>query len=192
MVRIGIFGGTFDPVHNGHLMLADAALAELQLDRLFLVPVAQSPFKPEDRPTGNGARVDLLRLAFDGRTGCAIDEQELRRGGASYTIDTVRDFHARHPEDALTCLIGADHVPTLPEWRDAEALARLARFAAVPRPGETPVEFPAPFRGIWLRGTPVEVSGSDIRARIRAGRDFQHLVPSAVAAAIKNLNLYAE
>ena len=91
MTHLGIFGGTFDPVHNGHLMLADAALSELQLARLYLVPAAQSPFKPEDTPTGNGARLELLQLAFADHDRCEIDPQELQRGGTSYTIDTLRE-----------------------------------------------------------------------------------------------------
>ena len=192
MTNIGIFGGTFDPVHNGHLMLADAALAELQLDRLSLVPAAHSPFKPGAPPAANGARMDLLQLAFVGCERCEIDPQEIRRGGTSYTVDTVRDYAARHPRAGLTCLIGADHVPTLPQWREAEALAGLAEFAAVPRPGEAPVQFPPPFRGRWLRGAPVAVAASDIRARVREGREIQHLVPPAVAGVIAKLNLYGE
>ena len=192
MTHLGIFGGTFDPVHNGHLMLADAALSELQLDRLYLVPAAQSPFKPEDTPTGNGARLELLQLAFADHDRCEIDPQELQRGGTSYTIDTLREYTARHHNATLTCLIGADHVPTLPQWRDAEELAELAEFAAVPRPGEAPINFPPPFRGHWLSGEPVAVAASDIRARVREGQEIQHLVPPAVAGAIANLNLYGE
>jgi len=191
MTHLGIFGGTFDPVHNGHLMLADAALSELQLDRLYLVPAAQSPFKPEDTPTGNGARLELLQLAFADHDRCEIDPQELQRGGTSYTIDTLREYTARHPNATLTCLIGADHVPTLPQWRDATQLSELAQFAAVLRPGEPPADFPAPFRGQWLQGQPVDIAASDIRVRVRSGQDIQHLVPAPVAGAIAKHQLYA-
>lgn len=191
MTHLGIFGGTFDPVHNGHLMLADAALSELQLDRLYLVPAAQSPFKPEDTPTGNGARLELLQLAFADHDRCEIDPQELQRGGTSYTIDTLREYTARHPNATLTCLIGADHVPTLPQWRDAAQLSELAQFAAVLRPGEPPAAFPAPFRGQWLQGQPVDIAASDIRVRVRSGQDIQHLVPAPVAGAIAKHQLYA-
>jgi nicotinate-nucleotide adenylyltransferase len=190
--RIGLFGGSFDPAHNGHVMLADAALAELALDVLYLIPAAQSPFKPDDKPVGGGARVKLLRLAFAGRENCKVDERELQRGGISYTIETVRDYAVRHPDAELTCLIGADHVPLLPQWREADELASLAAFAAVPRPGGVRADFPAPFRGRWLRGVPVDVSASDIRARAREGQPFEHLVPPTVAEAIRNLKLYAD
>ena len=190
--RIGLFGGSFDPVHNGHVMLADAALAELALDVLYLIPAAQSPFKPDDKPADNASRVQLLRLAFAGRENCEVDEQELQRGGTSYTIDTVCDYVTRQPEAELTCLIGADHVPLLPQWRKADDLAGLAAFAAVPRPGGVRVDFPTPFRGRWLRGVPVDVSASDIRARVREGQPFEHLVPPPVTEAIRELKLYAD
>jgi len=192
MTCIGIFGGTFDPVHNGHVMIAEAALSELSLDQLFLIPAAQSPFKPNDPPAGNGARMELLRRVFGGREDCVVDEQELQRGGTSHTIQTVRDYAARHPGAELFYLIGADHVPTLPQWREAQALAELAEFAAVPRPGKAASDFPSTFRGRWLRGMPMEVAASDIRARVRTGKEFKHLVPSAVAGAIAELKLYAD
>ena len=190
--RIGLFGGSFDPVHNGHVMLADAALDELSLEMLYLIPAAQSPFKPDDKPADNASRVQLLRLAFAGRENCEVDEQELQRGDVSYTIDTVRDYAARHPDAELTCLIGADHVPMLSQWRDVDGLAGLTTFAAVPRPGGATVDFPVPLRGQWLRGAPVDVSASDIRAHVRKGQPFEHLVPPAVAEAIRELTLYAD
>lgn len=190
--RIGLFGGSFDPVHNGHVMLADTALDELLLDVLYLIPAAQSPFKPDDKPAGNGARVELLRLAFAGREDCEVDEQELQRGGTSYTIDTVRDYSTRYSGAELTCLIGADHVPMLPQWRDFYELSGLTAFAAVARPGGATVDFPAPFRGHWLRGAPVDVSASDIRARVCEDQPFEHLVPPAVAEAIREMKLYAD
>lgn len=190
--RIGLFGGSFDPVHNGHVMLADAALDELSLDTLYLIPAAQSPFKPDNRPVGGEARVKLLRLAFDGRENCEVDEQELCRGNASYTIDTVRDYAARYPDAEMTCLIGADHVPLLPQWREADELADLAAFAAVPRPGVVRIAFPIPFLGRWLRGTPVDVCASDIRTHVCKNQPIEHLVPSAVAEAIRELKLYAK
>ncbi len=190
--RIGLFGGSFDPVHNGHVMLADAALDELSLEMLYLIPAAQSPFKPDDKPADNASRVQLLRLAFAGRENCEVDEQELQRGDVSYTIDTVRDYAARHPDAELTCLIGADHVPMLPQWRDVDRLADLIAFAAVSRPGEATVDFPTPFRGKRLSGVPVNVSASDIRARVREGQPFEHLVPQTVAEAIRELKLYVD
>jgi nicotinate-nucleotide adenylyltransferase len=190
MQRIGLFGGSFDPVHLGHLLMAQAAREELDLARLFFIPAAQSPFKPDSRPTPAPARLRLLRLALAGKTWCEIDEQEIRRGGVSYTIDTARDYARRCPDAQLYYLIGADHLPQLPMWRAAEELARLVEFVVIPRPGESETPFPAPFRGRWLTGYPLGVSSSQIRARVKAGLPISHLVPDAVAEAICNNRLY--
>ena len=119
MQRIGLFGGSFDPVHLGHLLVAQAARGELDLARLFLIPAAQSPFKPDRQPTPAPERLRLLRLALAGKSWCEIDEQEIGRGGVSYTIDTVRGYAGRFPGEAIFYLIGADHLPQLPKWRAA-------------------------------------------------------------------------
>lgn len=188
--KIGLFGGSFDPVHLGHLLVAQTAREELELARLFFIPAAQSPFKPDRVPTPANERLRLLRLALAGETWCEIDEQELRRGGPSYTIETVRDYKQRFPRAELFYLIGADHVAKLPEWRSAPELARLIEFVVIPRPGEIPVPFPSPFRGRILAGFPLAVSSSQIRTRVKAGLPVRHLVPAAVAEAIRNNRLY--
>jgi nicotinate-nucleotide adenylyltransferase len=189
-MKLGLFGGSFDPVHLGHLLVAQAAMEELGLDRLFFVPAAQSPFKPENKPAPPGERVRLLRLALAGICRCEIDEQELRRGGVSYTIDTLRDYANRFTNAHLFCLIGADNAAKLNEWREAGELAKLAEFVAIPRPGGAMANFPPPFRGRTLKGFPLGVSSSEIRARVRAGLPVDHLVPPLVAEAIGNNRLY--
>ena len=188
--RIGLFGGTFDPVHLGHTMVAQAALAEVRLDRLFIIPAAQSPFKPEQSPAPAADRLAWLRLAFADEPRCEIDAQEIERAGISYTIDTVRDYATRFPEAELFYLIGADHVPTLPEWRAAATLAAAATFVVVPRPGEPVADFPPSFRGTVLRGEPTAISASDLRERLRAGESIENFVPPAVAAALKTGHSY--
>ena len=190
MQRIGLFGGSFDPVHLGHLLVAQAAIEELGLDRLFFIPAAQSPFKPEIIPTAASTRLQLLRLALAGKTNCEIDEQEIRRGGISYTIETLRNYARRFPKTELFYLIGADNVAKLQEWREANELARLALFVVIPRPGQAPVNFPPPFRGRMLKGFPFDVSSSQIRARVKAGLPIDHLVPPFVAEAIRAAKLY--
>jgi nicotinate-nucleotide adenylyltransferase len=206
-LKLGILGGSFDPVHLGHLLAAQAAIEELGLDRLFFIPAAQSPFKPDSKPAPAAIRLQLLRLALAGRTNCEIDEQEIRRGGVSYTVDTLRDYRRRFPKAELFYLIGADHVAHLPEWRAPAELARLAEFVVIPRPGDsvwssgfsrsgppeggTPnLDFPPPFRGRWLKGFPLAVSSLEIRARLKAGLPIEPLVPPAVAEAIRNNRLY--
>src|SRR5207248_1511841 len=137
MVRIGLFGGSFDPVHLGHLLVAQAAREELHLDRIFFIPANESPFKPDRRLAPAASRVALLRLALCGNTYCEIDCQELERGGVSYTIDTVESYAARFPSTQLYYLIGADHVEQLGKWRKAPDLAGLLEFVVIPRPGGT-------------------------------------------------------
>ncbi len=188
--RIGLYGGSFDPVHNGHLLVAQTAIEELSLERLFLIPAAQSPFKPEQSPIDASERVRLLRLGFAGWTKCEIDLQEIGRGGISYTIDTVRDYGIRFPEADLYCLIGTDHLPLLPKWRDANALAKLTDFVVVPRPGEPTATLQRQFRIHALRGFPFALSSSQIRQRVREGLKIDHLAPRAVAEHIRNNGLY--
>ncbi|HXT39142.1 MAG TPA: nicotinate (nicotinamide) nucleotide adenylyltransferase [Candidatus Angelobacter sp.] len=190
MQSIGLFGGSFNPVHLGHLLVAEAAREELQLSRLFFIPAAQSPFKPGCALAPAEQRMQLLRLALAGRTYCEIDDQEIRRGGVSYSVETVRDYARRFPDARLFYLIGADHVPQLPKWRDADELARLVEFVVVPRPGGTTADFPRPFRGLRLNGFPLGVSSSQIRDRVKAGLPVDLLVGPAIAEAICNNRLY--
>src|SRR5439155_2837703 len=190
MQNLGLFGGSFDPVHLGHLLVAQAAREELSLTRLVFIPAAQSPFKPDRRPTPAKERLRLLRLALCGQDWCEIDEQEIQRGGVSYSIDTVRDYTRRFSGHRLFYLIGADHVPKLPAWREAEELARAVEFVAIARPGQAPAPFPAPFVGRMLTGLPLGVSSSQIRQRVQTGLPIDHLLPAAVAEAIRNYRLY--
>jgi nicotinate-nucleotide adenylyltransferase len=190
-MKLGIYGGSFDPVHLGHLLVAQAAVEELGLDKIFFVPAAQSPFKPDQKPAPDAVRLQLLRLALAGKTNCEIDDQEIKRGGTSYTIDTLRDYAKRFPGAELFYLIGADNAAKLNEWRSAAELAELAEFIAVPRPGGAPASFPAPFRGRALKGFPFDVSSSQIRGRVKKNLPIENLVPLAVAEAIRAANLYA-
>ena len=193
-MKLGIYGGSFDPVHLGHLLVAQAAVEELGLEKLFFIPTAQSPFKPDAKPAPDAVRLQLLRLALAGKSNCEIDDQEIRRGGTSYTIDTLRDYAKRFPGAELFYLIGADNAAKLNEWRKANELAALAEFVVVPRPGATgnssALNFPAPFRGRALKGFPLGVSSSQIRARVEKKLPVENLVPPAVAEAICAAKLY--
>ena len=126
-MKIGLFGGSFDPVHLGHLLAARAAREEAGLDRLYFIPAAQSPFKPDALPAPAAQRVRLLNLALAGDATAEVDDQEIRRGKPSYTIDTVRAYARTHPQAEFYYLIGADQTAQIPKWRDAEELARLRR-----------------------------------------------------------------
>jgi nicotinate-nucleotide adenylyltransferase len=189
-MKLGLYGGSFDPVHLGHLLVAQAAVEELGLDKLFFIPAAQSPFKTENQLAPAEIRLRLLRLALAGKMNYEIDDQEIRRGGISYTIETLGDYAKKFPSAELFYLIGADNISKLNEWRDAGELAKLAQFTAVPRPGEPAAEFPKPFRGKILNGFPIKISSSQVRARVKAGLPIENLVPSFVADAISAAKLY--
>ena len=189
-MKLGIYGGSFDPVHLGHLLVAQAAIEELGLDKLYFIPAAQSPFKPGKQPAPAAIRLQLLRLALAGKTNCEIDEQEIRRGGISYTVETLRDYSKKFPGAQLFYLIGADNAAKLNEWREPAELAQLTEFVVLPRPGGAAAVFPPPFRGRTLAGFPLGVSSSQIRARVRAGLPVDSLVPPFVADAIHAAKLY--
>jgi nicotinate-nucleotide adenylyltransferase len=188
--RLGLFGGSFNPVHLGHLLVAQAAQEELRLDRLCFIPAAQSPFKPDLDLAPPQVRLQLLRLALAGQSTWEIDDQEIQRGGVSYTIDTVRNYTRLYPNSRLFYLVGADHLPFLTKWRDAADLARLAEFAVIPRPDEPTAAFPSLFRFHLLRGFPLGVSASQIRDRIQSGHSVDWLLPPAVAETIFAQRLY--
>ena len=189
-MKLGLYGGSFDPVHLGHLLVARAACEELGLDRVVFIPAARSPFKPDRLPTPAPIRAKLLRLALQGSPWASVDLLEIERGGISYTIDTLRHFHAALPDAELFYLIGGDNAPTLPQWKDAAALATLARFVVIPRPGSPLPALPEPFLGGSLRGFPLGVSSSEIRSRVRTGHSIRFLVPDAVAEFIATNRLY--
>ncbi|MFM7213678.1 MAG: nicotinate (nicotinamide) nucleotide adenylyltransferase [Verrucomicrobiota bacterium] len=191
-MRIGLYGGSFDPVHRGHLMVAQAALEELALEQLIFIPTLQSPFKPDCRPADGSLRLRWLRLALAGQMRCKVDAIELARGEVRYTIDTVRSFVRRYPKADLLLLIGSDQVPHLPYWREAESLAGLVKFVVIPRPGYPSISLPLSYRLRHLRGWPMDISSSEIRMRVRSGLPVYHLVPKEVAEDFASLQPYQD
>jgi len=189
-MKIGLFGGSFDPVHLGHLLVAQAACEEAGLERLYFIPAAESPFKQGIALAPAAERLRLLRLALAGNANYELDDQEIQRGSVSYTIDTVRDYTKRFPAAQLHWLIGADNLELLGSWRAADELARTLEFLVIPRPGQPVAVFPAGFRGRTLKGFPLGVSSSQIRERVKAGLPVDHLLPPAVAEAVRNYHLY--
>ena len=159
-IRVGIYGGTFAPVHNGHVGIARQAIATLGLDRLIVVPAADSPFKTATPPGRAYDRLALVRAAFADVPRAVVDDREIRRGGVSYAIDTVREIAAENPGAELVFLVGADSVAGLPRWKDYDALVRLCTFRSFPRTPE---------------------SSTEVRRRLAAGEPVDDLVPPAVA-----------
>ncbi|MBT5928259.1 MAG: nicotinate (nicotinamide) nucleotide adenylyltransferase [Verrucomicrobia bacterium] len=188
--RIGLFGGTFDPVHSGHFLVAQAAMEEAQLDRLFFIPAARSPFKESSIPSSGEDRLKWLRLSLSGQSRFEVDSSEVQRGGVSFAIDTVRSYQSRFPDAQLCYLIGADHIEKLLLWREAVTLAESLEFLVVPRPGEKKASLPEPFKGSYLSGFPCQISASMIRERVRMALPISGLVSSFVEEDIVNRRIY--
>jgi nicotinate-nucleotide adenylyltransferase len=188
--RIGLFGGSFDPIHSGHLLIAMAAVEEMRLDKVYFIPAAQSPFKPRDLMASPQQRVRLLRLALAGKSHYEVDCQEVDRGGVSYAIETVSNYVRRFAGAELFFLLGADHLELLPKWRDAHDLAALIEFVVVPRPGLAVQSTPTGFRIHRLKGFSAAISSSEIRGRVQAGLPIDALVPREIAEAVREDGLY--
>ena len=197
MAELGVLGGTFNPPHIGHLVMVQEALAQLGLDPVLLMPVAHPPHKEAPEDPGAAVRLDLCRLAVAGEPGVEVSDLEIRRGGASYTVDTLRALHVRVPEHALTFIVGGDMAFSLPSWREPEAVLDLARLAVAEREElkrEAIVERLEPLnpgdRVVFFDMPRIDVTSSAIRDRVATGRPIRYLVPDAVAEAIRDRHLY--
>jgi len=190
--RIGIFGGTFDPVHTGHIEAAEAVRRSLGLDRMLLV-VANEPWQKEGlRPvTPAEDRYALVVAATEGHPGLEPSRLELERGGPSYTVDTVDELHRAEPGSDLVLVVGADVVADLPTWHDEARLRDEVTLAVVSRPGSPAAEPPPGWRSVAVPVAPVDVSSTELRERLADGRPVDGLVPEAVMRCIRRRGLYA-
>ena len=186
-MRLGVYGGAFDPPHLGHLVAASDACDALGLHRLLWIPSAVHPLKAVG--TAADVRLEMVRAAIAGDGRFAADDLELRRAGPSYTVDTLRALRAREARAELYFLTGADNLAELPRWREPDEIARLARLAVVSRAGDVlPAEPPYPAVAV----TRVDVSSTEVRRRVAAGRSIRYLVPEAVRAVIEREGLYRD
>jgi nicotinate-nucleotide adenylyltransferase len=199
MGHIGILGGTFNPPHMGHLVMAQEALDQLDLDRVVLMPVAVPPHKEAPEDPGAAARVDLCRLAVVGDDRLAVSTLEVERGGASFTVDTLRELHDLEPEHDLTFIVGGDMAQSLPAWREPEAILGLARLAVAEREGVRREDIARRLdplhdgdRVVFFDMPRIDVSSSSIRRRVAEGRPIRYLVPDAVAEAVAERGLYRQ
>jgi nicotinate-nucleotide adenylyltransferase len=190
-VRTGVFGGTFDPPHVGHLIAAADAFRELGLHRMLLVPAAEPPHKRGRAITPAPLRLEMVRAAIRGDDRFAADDLELRRAGPSYSADTLRELHERQPAGELFFLVGADQLRELPTWHRPEEVVRLARLVVLCREGTGLGERP-PYPAREVAVTRVDVSATEVRRRAARGESIRYLVPEPVRAIIEREGLYRE
>lgn len=187
-VRIGVLGGSFDPVTRAHILVAEAAADALRLDRVLLIPAALQPFKPEGPDAGPAARVSMLELAVEGHPRLAVDCREIERGGPSYSIETVENLRHDFPGDELFLLVGADAAREFARWRDASRIGEFVRVVALTRAGEAPPDSPHISQTITVPA--LDISASGVREAVSQGRTFEDLVPPNVAEYIRGHKLY--
>lgn len=196
-MNLGIFGGSFDPVHMGHLILAEQCREQAGLDRVLFIPAARPPHKPDIAQTPFRNRVEMLELALSGNPAFAIDELENERDGPSYTVDTLDAIHKR---DGVTpwLILGADSVVDLPMWYQPRRILELAGLLVVGRPGSPPPDIERLRTALGVDTvrmqtvvTPqVDIASREVRARVAAGKSIRYLVPRAVEAYIVEKRLY--
>lgn len=201
-MRLGMFGGSFDPVHYGHLLLAEICREECRLDQVWFVPAATAPHKRNKGHASDSQRLEMLRLAVAGQETFQVSDVEIERGGISYTVDTLQTIRAQRPTDELFFLIGADSLDDFHNWREPKTICQLATIIVVDRHGWQPVDlerfadFADPQRLEEIRKHRVEfplieISSTDIRHRAAAGKSIRFRLPRAVEKYIETNKLYA-
>ncbi len=196
-LRLGVLGGTFDPPHYGHLVLAENALAQLRLDRVLFAPAAQPPHKPQQPLTPARCRVAMVKLAIADRAEFVISRLDLDRPGPHYTVDMLGLLQDRRPKATLYFLMGGDSLAQMDTWQDPAGIVQQAQLAVMQRPGwETDVEALAEeIPGIrerlaWVDAPHLDIAGSDLRRRVREGLPIRYLVPPPVEAYVREHCLY--
>ena len=187
-MRLALYGGTFDPVHHGHLVMARDALEQLELDRVIFIPAGLSPHKLATIPASAALRREMLAAAIAGEPGFTMDDSELNGAGPSFTIDTVERVRAAHPPTQIYYLIGADNLRELHTWRRIDDLRRLVEFVVLGR-GETAGPDTGQFRTLSRR---IDISATDIRQRVARGESIRYLVPEPVRSIIAAHHLYQD
>jgi nicotinate-nucleotide adenylyltransferase len=202
-MRIGIFGGTFDPIHYGHLILAEQCREQGRLDEICFIPAPRPPQKAEDALTRFEQRVEMLALALAGNPAFRIDELEKERSGPSYTVDTLAELHRRHPAYEFFLLVGSDTLSDLPHWYEPVRLLALSGLLVAARPNNpvltaeqlrVQLHLPenVPLRLGVVETPQIDISSRDLRRRAGAGRSLRYFLPRAVECYIHDKRLYRE
>lgn len=198
-VRLGVFGGTFDPIHNGHLAVAEDALVKLGLDELLFIPAGEPWFKSDRRVTEACHRLAMVRLAVEGMPFFRWSDIEMRRSGPSYTVDTLAELIDEYAGADIVVVLGVDSLREIDRWHEPQRLLRMARVVGMARPGETldlqALEGVLPGvseRLTLVDSTQVDISGTEIRRRVAAGDSIRCQVPPSVEAYIRTHGLYLD
>ena len=187
-MKIGILGGTFNPIHIGHLILAEEAREKLGLDKVIFVPTYLPPHKDNSNIAAAASRLEMVRLAIKGNKQLAVSDIEIKRNGRSYTIDTIKEFKKAYPEESLYFIIGSDLLTYLNEWKDLNDIISMVKFVAATRPGYPLEKIPSYISTVAIRA--VDISGFEIRQCVRENKSFRYLVPDAVYKYILKKKLY--
>jgi nicotinate-nucleotide adenylyltransferase len=195
-LRLGLFGGTFDPIHLGHLILAEQCREACDLEQVWFVLAGTPPHKRGDR-TPVSHRQEMVRIAIAGHPGFEVSDLETRRPGPHFSVETLREVHRERPGDELFFLIGADSLVDLPTWRDPEGIARLAVIVVVNRPGIAEVDAaalpdfgPAANKLRSVSIPPIGIASQDLRRRLAEGRSVRYMIPRGVEVYIEAQRLY--
>lgn len=186
LTRIGIYGGTFDPIHHGHLILARDAAESLNLEKVIFVPAAVSPHKVDTLSAPGDARLAMIHAAIADESMFAVDDMELKRPPPSFTIDTIETLAARQPDAKLFLLVGEDNLAKLETWHRFQDLRAIVEFVELERSG---FRHDHSFRAVRRQ---IDISSTDIRNRVATGASIRYLVPAAVAEIIRARELYRE
>ena len=195
-MRLGLFGGTFDPIHVGHLILADQCRESCGLDRVWFVVAGEPPHKRGDR-TAVAHRLEMARIAAAGHPSFAVSEIEATRPGPHYSVETLESVRRERPDDELFFLIGADSLNDLPNWREPGRIAQLATIVVVNRPGiegdrpcRSPCSAPAQVQSVTI--PPIGIASTNLRKRVKEGKSIRYMVPRGVEAYIEAQGLYRD
>ncbi|WDQ19408.1 nicotinate (nicotinamide) nucleotide adenylyltransferase [Rhodopirellula sp. P2] len=198
---IGILGGSFDPVHVGHLWMAESALEQLPIEHVRWIPTATSPLKPHGPVASNEHRLQMLRLALSGQTGHVVDDWELRQDSVSYTLLTLEHLQEQFPDRPLHLIIGADSLASFDRWREPEQILKRCHLAVIARGGDPPPDYSIlnemtdesqiqTIREAQIQMPQIEISSSDLRRRVASGRSIRFQVPHPVRTLIDQEKLY--
>jgi nicotinate-nucleotide adenylyltransferase len=200
-MRVGVFGGTFDPVHLGHLILAEQCREQAVLDKVLFVPAARPPHKLEGVITSFDHRAEMLSFAIAGHPQFRVDDLEKNRPGPSYTVETLEELRRRQPDDQFFLVIGSDTLCELATWRQPERIVQLAALLVVNRPGWPPpsadqiretLGADKPVQMQTIEAPLIDIASRDIRSRVAERRTIRYLVPRAVEEYIKDKHLYGQ